>query len=91
MAVGDIIYWWMSNPLILLAAGSVSSGLLIPYFTRRWQDHQTELKLKVDLLKDLTGCVTDIIMAVRHAEELDSYMVGLLDGLYHIWQLSSKE
>jgi hypothetical protein len=57
MAVGDI-YWWVSNPLILLAAGSVSSGLLIPYFTRRWQDHQTELKLKVELLKDLTESVT---------------------------------
>lgn len=72
MTIAEEINWWVSNPLILLIGGAISSGILIPYFTRRWQDHQTELNLKVDLLKELSKTVTDIVMAVEYDEDPDT-------------------
>ncbi|HYT01989.1 MAG TPA: hypothetical protein VEP90_03000 [Methylomirabilota bacterium] len=37
-------------PLVIVAFTVIISGLLIPYFTRRWQNHQKELELKADLV-----------------------------------------
>jgi hypothetical protein len=40
----------ISNPLVLLIVGAVISGILVPYITRQWQDHQKELELKTELV-----------------------------------------
>jgi hypothetical protein len=36
----------LSHPMLLLIVGAIISSLIIPYFTRQWQDHQHELELK---------------------------------------------
>jgi len=45
----------------LLVVGAALTGLLVPYVTRRWQDHQKELELKVDLLARVSETVTRVI------------------------------
>jgi hypothetical protein len=62
----DDANWWVSNPLILLIVGAVSSGILIPSFTRKWQDHQTELNQKIELVDKLSESVTKIVIACKY-------------------------
>jgi hypothetical protein len=45
----------LSNPLLLLVVGGTISGLLIPYITTQWQNHQKELEIKTDLLRRISG------------------------------------
>jgi hypothetical protein len=53
-----------TKPLVLLFAGAGISGLLIPYFTRMWQDRQEELKIKVQFILHFSTAVTKTIKAV---------------------------
>lgn len=39
----------LSNPLLLLVVGGIISGLLIPYITNQWQNHQQQLEIKTGL------------------------------------------
>src|SRR5574341_1207767 len=54
-----------SNPLVVLLVGAGVSSFLVPYFTRRWQDGQEELKLKARITKKIGTSVTRIIMATE--------------------------
>jgi hypothetical protein len=45
----------------LVILGAVLTGLLVPFITRRWQNHQKELELKVDLLRRTSDAVTRIV------------------------------
>ena len=53
----------LSHPMLLLIAGAVISSLIIPYFTRQWQDHQHELDLKSDLSDQINKAVTNMLTA----------------------------
>ena len=57
-----------SHPLFLLLVGALVSGLLIPWFTSRWQNHQKELELKTQLATDITETVTAFVLAIQFAE-----------------------
>jgi hypothetical protein len=59
---------WLSNPLLLLVVGGAISGLLIPYITNQWQNHQKELEIKTDLVVRISGSVMSMIIAVQFAE-----------------------
>jgi hypothetical protein len=63
------VNWLLTNPLTLLAAGAAVSGWLIPRFTRKWQDHQVELDMKVKLVSGLSDSVTKLILAIQYAED----------------------
>lgn len=68
MSAVDTLYAISTNPLVLLFVGAGMTGILVPYFTRRWQDRQEELKLKQELISDLSHAVTKILRAVESAE-----------------------
>jgi hypothetical protein len=51
----------ISHPLFLLVVGGILTSLVIPAITRRWQDHQKHLELKVDLLGRVSDAVTRVI------------------------------
>jgi Divergent InlB B-repeat domain len=68
-------YVGLSNPFILLIAGAMISGLLVPFFTNRWQNtqknyelqiarNQKALELKMDLIDQMTKSVSTIVMSV---------------------------
>lgn len=68
-------YVGLSNPFILLIAGAMISGLLVPFFTNRWQNtqknyelqiarNQKALELKMDLIDQITKSVSTIVMSV---------------------------
>jgi hypothetical protein len=38
---------------------------LIPLYTRTWQDHQKELELKTELVSEISGAVTPVIISTQ--------------------------
>jgi hypothetical protein len=60
----------VSNPLLLLVAGGIISGLLIPYITNQWQNHQKELEIKTDLVGRISESFTALLV-VRENMEID--------------------
>ena len=63
----DTLEGLLSHPLTLLIVGALLSSLLIPSWTRQWQDRQSELRVKVDLVDKIDNSVTGIVMAVQFA------------------------
>jgi hypothetical protein len=51
----------LSHPMLLLIVGAIISSLIIPYFTRQWQDHQKELELISDLSDQINKVVSDAL------------------------------
>jgi hypothetical protein len=47
----------MSNPFLLLVAGAIVSSIIIPDFTRRWQDNQKQIELKTNLADEIRRCL----------------------------------
>jgi hypothetical protein len=58
----------ISHPLSLLLIGGLLSGLLFPYFTNRWQNHQKELDIKIDLVGRISESIMNMIMAIQFIE-----------------------
>lgn len=56
--------------------GAGLSGVLVPSITRKWQDHKTELDLKVQLVDKLSESVTSIVMATIDATSMNDKMKG---------------
>lgn len=63
----------LSHPLFLLLVGGMLSGVLIPYFTRIWQNRQKEVDLKIKLLIKISESVASIMNAVQK-QELEPYL-----------------
>jgi hypothetical protein len=64
MIVEEIV----SHPFFLLLVGALISGLLIPYFTRRWQNHQKELEIKTNLVGRISESIMSMIMTNQFIE-----------------------
>jgi len=60
---------WTTNPLLLLIVGAIFSSVLIPYVTRRWQNHQAELELERDLVEDISNAVTLFLTKLEFIEQ----------------------
>ena len=58
----------LTSNLVLLGVGAGITGILVPYFTRRWQDRKAALKLKEELVKHIATSVTRILRATESAE-----------------------
>jgi hypothetical protein len=52
----------LSHPLLLLALGTLLSGLLIPRLTREWQDHQKALEIRTDLVGEMSEAVMTVLV-----------------------------
>lgn len=59
---------FVSNPMLILIVGALVTGLLVPYITNQWQNHQKELELKTDLVAEISDVVTRMILAIQFAE-----------------------
>jgi hypothetical protein len=55
----------MAHPFLLLVAGAIVSSIIIPNFTRQWQDNQKQLELKTTLADDINKAVADPIVSSR--------------------------
>jgi hypothetical protein len=79
----------LSHPLLLLVVGALISRYLIPSLTRRWQDHQKKLELKIDLLNRIGESVNGIVTAIQFAEcRVGNPMKEELDHAYRDWEIS---
>jgi len=54
----------LSHPLSLLLIGATVSGLLIPYFTNRWQRHQKGLEIRIDLVGRISQTVMSMMTMI---------------------------
>jgi hypothetical protein len=62
----------LSHPLSLLLIGALVSGLLIPFFTNRWQIHQKGLEIRINLV----GRISQTVM--RMMTMIESMLVIIL-------------
>jgi hypothetical protein len=76
-----------SHPVTLLLIGAILSSLIIPYYTRQWQDRQKELELKTNLTNQISKAVEDIIIITRIVQ-LDSNTTIDYETSFIDWQLS---
>jgi hypothetical protein len=58
---------FLRHPLVIAVLAAAFSALLIPHFTRQWQDRQREQELKQSLLEEVS---TSSTTAVRQAISL---------------------
>lgn len=56
---------FFAHPLTVLIVGAILTGLLVPAITRRWQNRQKELEVKVELISELSEAIMQIVMAVQ--------------------------
>jgi hypothetical protein len=63
----------LSNPLLLLVVGGIITGLLIPYITTQWQNHQIELQIKTTILGKISQALAALLVA---RENMDIYNEG---------------
>jgi hypothetical protein len=61
----------LAHPLMLLVIGAIISSLLIPYFTRQWQDYQKELELKTDIAGEISKAISNVIITARFVQNPD--------------------
>lgn len=59
----------LSHPLSLLLIGAAISGLLIPFFTNRWQIHQKGLEIRINLVGRISQTVMGMITAIESIVE----------------------
>jgi len=62
--IGDIA----THPLVILIVGAMISSLLIPRITKRWQDHQKELEIKINLITKISEVIMKEVMSVQFME-----------------------
>ncbi len=55
----------LAHPFMLLVIGAIISSLIIPYYTRQWQDYQKELELKTDVAGEISKAISNIIITAR--------------------------
>jgi hypothetical protein len=72
-----------------LGVGAVISGLLVPYITSQWQNHEKELELKTTLVSRLSESVSKTLTAAQFTnaelpEAVDYYLS------YYEWETASS-
>jgi hypothetical protein len=73
-------------PLLTVLLTAVLSGYVVPRITRRWQDHQKELEIKVSLVDEISNAVLHIILAMQFAERKASTQQEF-DDAYREWEV----
>jgi hypothetical protein len=80
------------HPLVLLAAGAIVSGLLVPTLTRGAQNHQKGLEIKSDLVRSMSAAASPFLAATL-ANELvyNGNVPRSFDLAYEQWLARSNE
>jgi hypothetical protein len=68
----------MSHPFLLLVAGTIVSSIIIPDFTRQWQNNQKQLELKTNLADEINKAVSDSIVSSRLGDSDNSFRNWLI-------------
>ena len=78
------------HPLVLLTLGALISSLLVPWFTRKWQDHQKALELKSALAGQIAESATSTIIRslAVHDEQRHHYSAAEVKA-WRAWQIKS--
>jgi hypothetical protein len=80
----------LSHPLTLLLVGALVTSVLVPRFTRQWQNRDKELDVKTTLVADISESVTDFVLAVQFAELASvSQSQADFDRAYRQWEVDS--
>ena len=81
----------LAHPLTLLIVGALLSSLLIPSWTKQWQDRQSELQVKIDLIDQLNNSVTEMVMSVQFAIlGAEGQSQADYDRAYRQWEIDSR-
>ena len=85
----------LSNQFLLLIVGGILTGLLIPYITTQWQNHEKELEIKTSLVSKISEYVTRMLMAIQFVEVSQSRGINSsltneeYDNEYRDWKINS--
>lgn len=80
----------LRHPLTVLLVGALISGLLIPAFTRRRQNHEKALEIKTELVSDLSKSIMGMVMATQFAHVgARSQRQADFDQAYRDWEIES--
>lgn len=85
----------LSNQFLLLIVGGILTGLLIPYITTQWQNHEKELEIKTNLVSKISEYVTRMLMAIQFVEVSQSRGINSsltneeYDNEYRDWKINS--
>jgi len=81
----------LAHPLTLLIVGALLSSLLIPSWTKQWQDRQSELQVKIDLIDQLNNSTTEMVMSVQFAIlDAEGQSQADYDLAYRQWEIDSR-
>jgi hypothetical protein len=73
-------------PLLVVLLTATLSGYVVPRITRRWQDHQKELEIKIVLVEAVSDEVLQFILAMQFAERKASTQKAF-DEAYRRWEV----
>ena len=76
---------YLSNPLLLLVVGAALSGLLIPYITAQWQNHEKELELKTNLVTRISEAVSRMLTTAQFSAANRTDQAEYLQAYYE-WE-----
>ncbi len=90
-------HWsWLAHPLLLLLVGALVTagitGLVVPSITRGWQNHDTALKIRSDLVARM-GTSVSAFLAAAEADAVSTANDRQkdLDRAYREWEVDSAE
>jgi len=85
----------LSNQFLLLIVGGILTGLLIPFITTQWQNHEKELEIKTSLVSKISEYTTRMLMAIQFVEvsqsggRNSSLTQEEYDNEYRDWKINS--
>ena len=89
-----------SNQFFLLIVGAIISSLLIPWFFQIWQNQQTELEIKTNLISKISESVIALVMATQsiliqnnnqqiNTQDEFNQLFNNLNEKYRQWEIES--
>lgn len=80
---------YLSNPLLLLVVGAIISGLLIPYITAQWQNHEKELELKTSLVTRISEALSKVLTEAQFSAANRTEQAEYLQAYYE-WEVAQS-
>ena len=82
------IFSSLQHPLLLLIVGGIITGLLLPYITTQWQNHQKELELKTDLVSEISDSIASVLTKTQVKKAVASTTYDEFYDAYKNWESS---
>jgi hypothetical protein len=88
---GDLL----SHPLVLLILGGAFTGYLLPRLTRKWQDRQKELEVKIELVSQISEVAVPawgrLVSGIEPLGTKDTVVRDELMQAYRDWEIESTK